>query len=59
MEYRLSEIDVRVIKSSLEAHLKQCESSLKNDDKVGNFTVLQRCGIEEKIRIMKELLDNM
>lgn len=57
--YILSELDVRVIKSSLKALLKQCEELIKLDDKVSTFDITERLELEEKIRAIKELLETM
>ena len=59
MKYMLNEIDMKIIKESLKAHLKQCIKIVKLDNEVKELTVLERCGLEEKIRIIKELLNNM
>lgn len=59
MKYELSEIEIRVIKQSLLTHLKQCEEFIKLDDKVSTFSVIERTGIEEKVRVIKFLLENM
>ena len=59
MKYELSELETRVIKQSLLAHLKQCEEFIKLDDKVATFSVIERTGVEEKVRVIKFLLENM
>lgn len=59
MLYELSELDVEVIKCSLEAHLKLCEDFIKLDDKVKTFEKAERFKIKYKIRVIKDLLENI
>ena len=59
MLYELSELDVDVIKCSLKAHLKQCLDFIKFDDKVKTFDDTERFRIEQKIRVINLLLENM
>lgn len=55
MEYMLSERDVKVIKSSLKAHIRQCEEFV---DK-GLLGQVETMITKDKIILMKELLENM
>lgn len=57
MEYMLSEKDVKVIKSALRAHLRQCEEMLNMTH--NSFTLDEKAHVLEKIDLMKELLANM
>lgn len=59
MKYELSEIDISVIKSSLNAHLHQCEEFIKLDNQVKTFTTSERIKVEEKIKCIKELLNRL
>ena len=59
MLHELSDLDIEVIKCSLEAHLKQCEEFVKLDDIVKTFDKAERLKIEEKIKVIKDLLENM
>lgn len=54
--YILSDEDIKVILSSLYAHLKQCKEFIVLDDKVSTFTVEERTKLEEKILRMENLL---
>lgn len=55
MEYMLSEKDVKVIKSALKAHIKQCEEFI---DK-GLLGQIETMTTRDKVMLMKELLENM
>lgn len=55
----LSDVEIRVIKESLELNLKESKKLIKDDDKNGILTVLNRHGVEEKIRIINNLLKNI
>lgn len=59
MTYELSEIDAKIIESSLQAYLKQCKEFIKLDDKVKTFTGSERANIEEKIKRINVLLESM
>jgi hypothetical protein len=59
MLYKLSKTDIEVIKSSLKAHLKQCEEFKKVDDKVKTFTGPEREKLKEKIERINVLLESM
>jgi len=59
MKYRLTELDIRVIKDSLNVYLKQCEESIEIDDKINTLSIRERLGIEKKIKLIKGLLENM
>lgn len=58
MEYKLSKTDVKVIKSALKAHLKQCKEFIELDNKTRTFTDEERHGVTAKVIIIEDLLEN-
>lgn len=58
MEYKLSKTYVKVIKSALKAHLKQCKEFIELDNKTGIFTDEERHGVTVKVIIIEDLLEN-
>lgn len=58
MDYKLSKIEVKVIRSSLKAHLNQCDKFIELDNKTGSFTDEERHRVTAKAIIIEELLEN-
>jgi hypothetical protein len=59
MLYKLSKTDIEVIKSSLKAHLKQCEEFKKLDNEAKTFTDQERAKLKEKIERINGLLESI
>lgn len=56
--YELTDLDIKVIKSALMAHLKQCKKFL-NEDHTKTFTEAQIDWVIQKVKTMEELLYTM